>query len=159
MLLCRSACSAGEPCIRSRERAQCTMQIAQSTMLIADIGQQRWIKCTEKEDTGYSALCTARVDSTLHSAQITFHKCTMKRKTQCTAKMHVHCTVHIAKVDSTECTLHRWTAQSAHCKGGAPSNESCMQRPLMIAILNPAGGEHATNTPVERITLAVKEKP
>ena len=58
-----------------------------------------------------------------------------------------------------QCTLHRWTAQSAHCKGGAPSNESCMQRPLMIAILNPAGGEHATNTPVERITRAVKEKP
>ena len=91
----------------------------------------------------------------------------MQRKTQCTAKVHVHCTVYIAKVDTVySAKVH--TAHSAHCKGGqhrvlckggAPSNESCMQRPLMIAILNPAGGEHATNTPVERITRAVKEKP
>ena len=64
---------------------------------------------------------------------------------QCTMQT-VHRSVH---------TLQRWITECRAMKVACRAGWS----PLMIAILNPAGAEHGTNTPVERITRAVREKP
>ena len=122
---CRSACSAGEPCIRSTERAPCTMQIVDCTLYIADC--RHWAAKVEKVhgEGGYWIQWTVHCEGGQHIAQCTdhiqFQRCmyiahcesNQSKRGEYSAQCKERHSALQRWMYIVQCTMQRWTAQSA----------------------------------------------